>query len=345
MRYPPTSWSIPNFPKMATSKKKKMPVREETQDVDNDSAMAVPSSAIPPPNISSIKNKMRRTQEFIKLKRQRRKEKKELQKKKKREAEALGDEAPPKKVPKTIENMRVFDETMVDPQDEEVLHDEAHDEMASYFTRDSRPKVLITSSDRPRSTTTRFLKELGQCIPNSEIYYRRGLDLKKVIPQALAKEFTDIIVINEDRRKPNGMLLCHLPDGPTAHFKISNVKLHDEIKRAPKSTEHHPEVILNNFNTRLGHTVGRMFAALFPHDPQFSGRQAVTFHNQRDFIFFRHHRYLFKNNKRVGLNELGPRFTLKLRSLQKGTFDSKFGEYEWVHKRHEMDTSRRKFFL
>ena len=43
-------------------------------------------------------------------------------------------------------------------------------------------------------------------------------------------------------------------------------------------------------------------------------------------------RYQFRNNKRCGLQELGPRFTLKLRSLQRGTFDSKFGEYEWVHK-------------
>lgn len=52
-----------------------------------------------------------------------------------------------------------------------------------------------------------------------------------------------------------------------------------------------PEVILNNFNTRLGHSIGRLLASLFPHDPQFNGRQVVTFHNQRDFIFFRHHRY------------------------------------------------------
>ncbi len=44
------------------------------------------------------------------------------------------------------------------------------------------------------------------------------------------------------------------------------------------------------------------------------------------------YRYIFKNEKKVGIQELGPRFTLKLRSLQKGTFDSKFGEYEWVHK-------------
>lgn len=43
-------------------------------------------------------------------------------------------------------------------------------------------------------------------------------------------------------------------------------------------------------------------------------------------------RYIFKNEKKVGIQELGPRFTLKLRSLQKGTFDSKYGEYEWVLK-------------
>ena len=68
------------------------------------------------------------------------------------------------------------------------------------------------------------------------------------------------------------------------------------------------------------------------------------------------------------MQELGPRFTLKLRSLQKGTFDSKFGEYIWIHKvrplkgtiismtvpclfvclflqRKLMDTSRRRFHL
>ena len=30
--------------------------------------------------------------------------------------------------------------------------------------------------------------------------------------------------------------------------------------------------------------------------------------------------------------ECGPRFTLKLLTLQHGTFDTKSGEYEWVHK-------------
>jgi hypothetical protein len=44
------------------------------------------------------------------------------------------------------------------------------------------------------------------------------------------------------------------------------------------------------------------------------------------------YRYVFRNAKRVGLQELGPRFTMKLRTLQKGSFDSKFGEYEFIHK-------------
>lgn len=47
-------------------------------------------------------------------------------------------------------------------------------------------------------------------------------------------------------------------------------------------------------------------------------------------IFFR---YEFKKNgSKTALLELGPRFTLRLKSLQKGTFDTKNGEFEWVLK-------------
>jgi ribosome production factor 1 len=279
------------------------------------------------------------------MKKEMRKEKLKEKKRKKKEAESLGEDAPPKQVPKTIESMRVYDETMVSPNDEEVAADEAEDETAPYFNRQTTPKILITSSDRPSMRTWKFCKVLKQCIPKSDVYYRRGLDLKKIIPQATAKDYTDLIVINEDNKEPNGLVLSHLPEGPTAHFKLTNVKYGKEIRRKGEPSKHFPEVVLNNFNTRLGHSVGRLLASLFPHDPQFTGRNVVTFHNQRDFIFFRHHRYQFRNQKKCGLQELGPRFTLKLRSLQKGTFDSKFGEYEWFHKRHEMETSRRKFFL
>ena len=127
--------------------------------------------------------------------------------------------------------------------------------------------------------------------------------------------------------------MIHLPDGPTFTYKLSSIIPSKEISGHGRTTAHKPELILNNFNTRLGHTIGRSFASLFPHVPEFNGRQVCTFHNQRDFIFFRRHRYIFDDEgKKCDLQELGPRFTLKLRSLQKGTFDTKYGEYEWKFK-------------
>ena len=78
------------------------------------------------------------------------------------------------------------------------------------------------------------------------------------------------------------------------------------------------ELILNNFTTLLGNSVGRLFGSLFPPQPQFRGRQVVTLHNQRDFLFFRKHRYMFASANSAKLQEIGPRFTLKLRWLRKG---------------------------
>lgn len=92
----------------------------------------------------------------------------------------------------------------------------------------------------------------------------------------------------------------------------------------------------------MGHGIGRMFASLFPQVPEFTGRRIITFHNQRDFIFVRHHRYIFeqdesKDNKdkekmKPRIQELGPRMTLKLLRLQHGTFDTTEGEFEWFGK-------------
>ena len=47
------------------------------------------------------------------------------------------------------------------------------------------------------------MEELQRVIPNSEIRVRKGLDLKKIIPQAKEKGFTALIVVNEDRKVPS----------------------------------------------------------------------------------------------------------------------------------------------
>ncbi|KAK6637536.1 hypothetical protein RUM44_007958 [Polyplax serrata] len=280
------------------------------------------------------------------------KERNSLRQKRKKERKAAEMEGQPKQKPKTIESMRVKDETMIGSLDDEdnieVACDLNYDEFRDYFQKAYVPKVLITTSDNPGAKTRRFCKELTRIIPNSLAKYRSRMSVKKMVKAATDRNFSDIIIINEDQKKPNGLLLIHLPDGPTAHFRLSNVRLSNELGKSYKQmSEYRPEVILNNFHTRLGFTISRMLAAIFHYDPEFKGRRCVTFHNQRDYIFFRHHRYMFTEKAKPRLMELGPRFTLKLRSLQFGTFDTKTGEYEWIiqGRRHEMETSRRKFFL
>ncbi|KAL3688275.1 hypothetical protein R1sor_014584 [Riccia sorocarpa] len=323
---------------------------------------------------SQIRNKCKRSEAYAKVKLEKKKAKKQKFKQRDaadKEALELGELPPPRKIPRTIENTREADETVAEPDDEELQAEVGADEFSNYFKHDITPKVLLTTSQQNSVPTRKFCQDLLAVIPNC-FYYKRGTyNLKQIVKYAINREFTSIVVINENRKEPNGMLVVNLPEGPTAHFKLSSVVLGKDIKGHGRATRHQPELILNNFTTRLGHRVGRMFASLFPQDPNFRGRRAVTFHNQRDFIFFRHHRYIFesreikekkeklhkadpkkaKEKKKqpkeeviTRLQECGPRFTLKMMSLQHGTFDSKYGEYEWLHK-PDMDTSRRRFFL
>ncbi|XP_044270925.1 probable ribosome production factor 1 [Tribolium madens] len=295
---------------------------------------------------SHIKNKLVRSQQYQKTKKEQKKAKKLAKKEREREGG-------PKKVPHTLETLRVKDETTVEDvnteENELVRNDFDNDEFSEYYQQSYEPKVLITYADNPLRKTRIFGRELTRIIPNSVSLYRNRSGVKKIVTSAIKRNYTDILVINENRHEPDGLLVIHLPNGPTAHFKLSNVKITTELRKNHKDiNDHRPEVILNNFSTRLGMTVGRMLGALFHYEPEFVGRRAVTFHNQRDYIFFRHYRYEFdKDGKKARLMELGPRFTLKLRSLQKGTFDSKYGQYEWIieGRRHAMETSRRKFFL
>ncbi|XP_319105.3 probable ribosome production factor 1 [Anopheles gambiae] len=292
-----------------------------------------------------VKNKEIRHKQFKRMQGAKRKEEKEA--KKTRKLEGI-----PSAPNHTIESLREKDDTTVvnmEGEDQaEVMNDLANDEFCEYYQKSYEPRVMITFNATPHMVTRKFASLLRRMIPNAKTFRRNKTQLKRVCKSAIRENYTDILVVNENRKKPEGLLLIHLPDGPTAHFKVSNFKDLKDLKRNERDiTTHRPEVILNNFTTRLGLTIGRMLGALFHYEPEFRGRRAVTFHNQRDYIFFRHHLYEFdKNGKRVKLRELGPRFTLKLRSLQVGLFDGKCGDYEWMitNKRHQME-SRRRFFL
>ncbi len=310
-------------------------------------------------SVSHIKNKMKRQEQLDKV-RAEALATRQAKRKAERQAEAEAGVAKKRRVPKTIENTRVADETMVARDDLETAHDAATDELAAHFAGVREPKILITTNEKPSKHVLKFVfGELRPLFPTARAFKRQNFSLRDILRYAETFKYTDVIVVNEDSKKPNGILFVHLPDGPTAYFKLTSIRTKEQLGRFRAIQQGvRPELILNNFGTRLGHTVGRLFASLFPHDPQFRSRRVITLHNQRDFIFFRQHRYIFERNPKARekplpgrpkpspvicrIQEVGPRFTLKLQYLQNGVFDGQRGDFEYVRQREE---SRRKFHL
>mmetsp|Transcript_36598 Transcript_36598/g.80157 ORF Transcript_36598/g.80157 Transcript_36598/m.80157 type:complete len:337 (+) Transcript_36598:125-1135(+) len=298
----------------------------------------------PGTDFSHIKNKQKRSQ-MVALMKTEKKKQQALKRRARKEAEARG-ETVERQVPRTIEAMREPDETIVPPDDEEVEDDEALDEFEKYFSDAQTPKVLLVTQRKPSSKLFDLLKELIHVIPNAFYYPRKDVPFKKMCGYAANRGFTDIALFHEKAREVQGVYISHLPKGPTSYWRLTRLKLGQEIAGgATCNSSHNPELIMNNFTTRLGRRLGRQLAALFPQKPDFRGRRTVTFHNQRDFVFFRHYRYNFKDDgTKCKLQEIGPRFTLKLRYLQHGTFDAKEGEYEYIW-RPDSQVSRKRFFV
>jgi len=295
-----------------------------------------------------IRNKQKRQQVYAKVKAEKAKQRKEQRLKRKRDAQALGEDAPPKQIPKTLDNTREHDKTIVQVGDDEVQREEEEDEFVQYFNNERTPKIMLTTRPRPSRHLFPFMSDLMTMMPNTFFYKRKSYDIRDMAKWAYNKKFTHLVVLGQNKKNKecNQMLICHLPQGPTALLKISSVKHSKSIKGHGSSSFHLPEIILNRFSTRLGHRVGRLLGSMYSHNPEFHGRNVVTFHNQRDFIFVRHHRYIFADKyTKTRLQELGPRFTMKPKWIMAGSFDPQHGEYEWILKRKEMETSKRKFFL
>jgi ribosome production factor 1 len=97
--------------------------------------------------------------------------------------------------------------------------------------------------------------------------------VKEICGWAEKKGFTHVIVLAEKNKVCNRLLVSHLPAGPTALFKVTTVVTEAQLSNRANKTSHTPEILLNNFNTRLGHRVGRFLGSFFPHKPNLKGRQ------------------------------------------------------------------------
>merc|ERR1711939_82220 len=202
--------------------------------------------------------------------------------------------------------------------------------------------ILLTTSPRPHGPTYAFLNELQSLLGGkryAQVVPRKNkrFELSRVVKWATKRGYGAIIVVGEDLHgEPATLTLSLLPYGPCAHFRLTSVALHRQISNSANPTAHAPELVLSNFSTPLGLSIGRLLQSAFPPLPQIVGRQVVAIHNQRDYIFFRRFRYMFAlreteasraatktqgrdEDVRTKMQEIGPRFTLKLRWLKRGS--------------------------
>ena len=61
--------------------------------------------------------------------------------------------------------------------------------------------------------------------------------------------------MTETRGQPDGMVVCHLPYGPTAYFTLCNAVMRHDVPDRQAVSEQYPHLIFNNLNTKLGQRV------------------------------------------------------------------------------------------
>lgn len=243
------------------------------------------------------------------------------------------------------EQRRVFDPTIVPDDDPDLIEEFATDSLQPIISGEIEPKIKITTEPMPPDSVPPFCEALVELIPNS-IYEQRdeGETLTNLISRSADEEFTTILLITSGDGLVNSMYQIVLPSGPCVCWRVTTIVYKKDIPGHARTSHHYPEVILKRFETVLGKRCGRLLRTLFPAKPQFEGRRVCTFHQQRDFIFFRHYRYQFDNPETARLQEAGPRFTLRLLWFQDGPYDPQNGQYVFF-RRQRNEKSRLKWAL
>jgi len=202
------------------------------------------------------------------------------------------------------------------------------------------PKICITTSRAPSSKLKQFAKELKLIFPTSSRINRGNTKVPELVEACRTNNFTDIIVIQEHRGTPAGLIVCHLPYGPTAHFAIANVVTRHDIEDRGTMSEAFPHLIFEGFQSSLGKRVCNILKHLFP-VPKADTRRVLTFVNRSDFISFRHHVYRKPGGGEVSLSEVGPRFELRPFQIRLGTLEQKEAEVEWALRPY-MNTAKKR---
>merc|ERR1712002_947086 len=121
---------------------------------------------------------------------------------------------------------------------------------------------MVTTSRDPSAKLKMFAKEFRLLLPNSKKLNRGKHDIKTLVKECQANDFTDFVIIHEHRGNPDTLEICHLPYGPTAYFNITDCVMRHDIPEVGTMSEAYPHLIFENFNTHLGKRVKTILQAL-----------------------------------------------------------------------------------
>jgi len=204
------------------------------------------------------------------------------------------------------------------------------------------PKIMLTTSHDPSSRLKQFAKEFKLILPNSQRLNRGSYVLPQLVSACKANNVTDLIILHEHRGIPDGLIVSHLPFGPTAYFSLSNTVMRHDIPDVGKMSEAFPHLIFDNFKSKLGERVRDILKYIFP-VPKEDSKRVITFANRDDYISFRHHTYKLGEGRQIELTEVGPRFEMKLHEIKLGTVDQTTeADIEWKLKPYMNTSLKRK---
>jgi U3 small nucleolar ribonucleoprotein protein IMP4 len=203
------------------------------------------------------------------------------------------------------------------------------------------PRICVTTSRDPSSRLKQFAKEMKLLFPDSSRMNRGNSRTDDIMEACKRDGFTDVVIVQETRGEPDGLVISHLPLGPTAFFTIQNAVLrHDLEGGAAPMSEAYPQIVLEGFHSDLGKRLSTIFKCMFP-IPKPDSRRVVSLVNQNDFISFRHHMYTKTKHDEVDLHEVGPRFELKLYQIRLGTLEQKEADNEYVLRPYQNTAHKR----
>lgn len=126
------------------------------------------------------------------------------------------------------------------------------------------PKIAVTTSRSPSIRLKNFAGEMKHILPNAIRMNRGNNDIPHLMHLCRQNNMTDIVILHETRGKPDGMIVSHLPYGPTAYFTLYNTTLRHDIPDVGKMSLAYPHLITHGFETKQGNRIADIIRFLFP---------------------------------------------------------------------------------